>query len=290
MFSIEFEAAEEEKDLLIAELWELGCQGVMEETAAGGHVTLRAFFEGARERVAGSFAARHPRVLQHEAHDWVATSRSLLQPITVGERFFLVPEWRDDPAPEGRMKIVINPGMACGTGAHESTRICLRAMESDLRPGMTVVDVGAGSGILSIAAALLGAGRVIACDEDPLAVEIAAGNFQRAGVRVELFAGSIGALRDVRAGLILANISAAASIALVRDMMRCGALCVAGGFEAQEEASVREAIHAAGGLIREVLAENAWRAIVYLPASGGTENAPRSSSSRTATLRTSSSS
>src|ERR1700738_1813831 len=96
----------------------------------------------------------------------------VLQPMTVGARFFLVPEWRDDPTPAGRFRIAVNPGQAFGTGVHETTRLCLEAIEEFVRPGSAVLDVGTGSGILARAAALLGAKRVYGCDVDPVAVEI----------------------------------------------------------------------------------------------------------------------
>ena len=101
------------------------------------------------------------------------SARDLLQPMEVGERFYLVPEWRDDPTPPGRFRIAVNPGMAFGTGVHETTRLCLEALEHYVRPGMRVLDVGTGSGILARAATLLGAERAYACDTDPIAVEIA---------------------------------------------------------------------------------------------------------------------
>ena len=269
MFSLEFEATEAESELLAAELWEAGCAGIVEEPAAEGHVLLRAFFEGRREALRRQFARLRPLLREHEPRDWVASSRALFQPITVGDRFYLAPEWRDDPTPEGRVRITVNPGLACGTGAHEATRLCLGALEKRLRAGMTVLDIGTGSGILAVAAALLDAGRVIACDEDPNAVEIAAANFRQAGVNVELFAGSTSALGGVTSGLAVANISATASAALAPDMLRLAKTSIASGFEAHEEDAVRQAILGAGGIIQEVLAENAWRAIVYSPASGG---------------------
>jgi ribosomal protein L11 methyltransferase len=266
MFSLEFEAAEAESEMLVAELWEAGCSGIVEEPAAGGRVTLRAFFEDNQEALSQQFAHLRPRLREHLPRDWVASARALFQPLTVGDRFYLAPEWRDDPTPDGRVRITVNPGLACGTGAHEATRLCLGALEKLLRPGMTVLDIGTGSGILSVAAALLGASRVIACDEDPVAVEIAAANFGRAGVKVELFAGSTGALRGVTADLAVANISASASAELAPDMLRMAGLAIASGFEAHEEDFVRRAVVAAGGIIQEVLAENAWRAILYTAA------------------------
>ena len=120
----------------------------------------------------------------------------------IRDRFFLVPEWRSDAAPEGRFRIIVNPGMAFGTGLHETTQLCLEALETYVRPGARVLDVGTGSGILAHAAALLGAGPVWACDIDPEAVEIARGNAEP-----NLFIGSVDAVRSAAAGVIAANIS-----------------------------------------------------------------------------------
>ena len=125
------------------------------------------------------------------------SARDLLQPMEVGARFYLVPEWRDDPTPAGRFRIEVNPGMAFGTGVHETTRLCLEALEQYLRPGMRVLDVGTGSGILASAAALLGAERVYACDIDPVAVEIAGMGF----------VGSVDAVAAGAADVVMANIS-----------------------------------------------------------------------------------
>ena len=99
------------------------------------------------------------RLRVEEDRDWVQTARDLMRPMAVGKRFYLVPAWRDDPAPEGRLRIAVNPGLAFGTGVHETTRLCLEALEDYLAPGMSVLDVGTGSGILAEAARLLGRGR-----------------------------------------------------------------------------------------------------------------------------------
>src|SRR5215468_5783093 len=164
MFSLEIECDPEDRDLLIAELWEQGSEGIVELNPGA----VRAFFDNAADR--RLLHARFPgaRERKEEDRDWVQSSRDMIQPMEVGRRFFLVPEWRDDPAPEGRLRIAVNPGMAFGTGVHESTQLCIEAMEDYLTPGMSVLDVGTGQGILSRAARLLGAGSVIACDIDPI--------------------------------------------------------------------------------------------------------------------------
>src|ERR1039457_5047331 len=162
MFSIEIECPPEQNDMLIAELWTEGSAGIVEMN--GG---LRAFFEDDADRgaLAGRFHALSWR--QEEQRDWVAMSRANWEPLLVGERFILVPEWRSDRAPEGRIRIVVNPGMAFGTGMHETTQLCLEALETYMSRGVRVLDVGTGSGILAHAAALLGAGGGWACDIGP---------------------------------------------------------------------------------------------------------------------------
>src|SRR5260370_22811727 len=181
MFSLEVESEDEAKDLLIAELWELGSTGIVETDLPGGRCLLRALFEDEADEdsLQRRFSARIER---HAPRDWVEFSQVGWEPLCVGSRFYLVPQWRRDPVPAGRFRIEINPGLACGSGYHEATQLCLEALEEDLRPAMTVLDVGEGSGILSIAAALLGARRVVACDVDPLPVELPVTNPRRARV------------------------------------------------------------------------------------------------------------
>jgi ribosomal protein L11 methyltransferase len=228
VFSLEIESEPESRDLLIAELWDEGCCGIAEPE---GHA-VRAFFEDSVDRAA--LLARYPgsSIRIEEDRDWVQAARDLLQPMEVGRRFFLVPEWRDDPAPAGRLRITINPGMAFGTGVHETTRLCIEALEDFLKPGMKVLDVGTGSGILRAAAQLLGAGKAYACDVDPIAVSIA-GN---------AFVGSVDAVRSGSVDLAIANISPEGIIALAPELLRAlnpaGVLLVS-GFDGNEVDQIR---------------------------------------------------
>src|SRR5215831_2815552 len=145
MFSLEIECDPDDRDLLIAELWEHGSEGIVELSPD----TVRAFFDDSADRRALRSQFPGAREREEEQRDWVQSARDLLQPMRVGQRFFLVPEWRDDPAPDGRFRITINPGLAFGTGVHETTQLCLEALEEYVRPGVTVLDVGTGSGILA---------------------------------------------------------------------------------------------------------------------------------------------
>lgn len=108
------------------------------------------------------------------------------------------------PTPPGRLRLQIYPGMACGTGRHPATQLCLQAVERYVNRGALVLDVGSGSGILSAAAMLMGAASVIGCDIDSEAVRIA-----RERVQVPMFAGSADAVRSRWADVVIANIDAA---------------------------------------------------------------------------------
>jgi ribosomal protein L11 methyltransferase len=247
MFSLEIECDPEDRDLLVAELWEHECAGIVELNAA----RVRAFFEDTAD--AGELQMLFPgaRQRREEERDWVQSAHDLLQPMRVGQRFFLVPEWRDDPAPDGRFRIVVNPGMAFGTGVHETTRLAIEALEEFVKPGITVLDVGTGSGILAKAARLLGAGRVHACDIDPVAVEIAGDGF----------VGSADAVASASVDVVVANISPEAIIQLAPDfarVLRKGGILLASGFELPEVEQVKAALPAA----QDVRHKGNWALIV----------------------------
>ena len=257
MFSLEVAGTPEDNDLLIAELWAAGSAGIAE--LDGGR--LRAFFEDDADRDA--FVERFGAVSwrREEECDWVAVSRSNWEPLQVGTRFLLVPEWRDDPAPEDRFRIVVNPGMAFGTGIHETTQLCMEAVETYVRRGMAVLDVGTGSGILSEAAGLLGASPVWACDIDPVAVGIARG---KAGPNV--FIGSVEAVRSGSADVVLANISPEAIALLAPDLLRClgpGGTALLSGFERHETAAVQAELERRGGSIRETRYKGDWALLAF---------------------------
>ena len=247
MFSLEIDCDPEDRDLLIAELWEQGSAGMVELSPQ----TVRSFFEDDVNRAGLLKLFPGARQREEDVRDWVQSSRELLQPMEVGRRFFLVPEWRDDPAPEGRFRITVNPGMAFGTGVHETTQMCMEALEDYLRPGMHVLDVGTGSGILAKAANFLGAGSVTACDTDPVAIEIAGAGF----------VGSVDAVAGGAMDLVMANISPEAIAALAGDLLRVrkpGGVLLASGFEAHEVEQVRASLPDT----REVRQKGKWALIV----------------------------
>ena len=261
MFSIDLECPQAAKDLLIAELWEAGCTGIVELADAGDTAHMRAFFDD--DARAPALQTRFGGEIQPaDNRDWVAFAREYLKPMEIGERIFVVPEWRDDATPPGRIRIEVNAGLAFGTGAHETTRLCLEAIERHLRPGMIVVDVGTGSGILSEAALKLGAGRACACDTDHGAVVVARENFERAGVRVPVFVGSADSIGSGVADIIVANISPAWIAELAAEWLRIlkpGGVAILSGFEGADLAVVSMAIAKAGGRVTGEFGELEWR-------------------------------
>jgi len=247
MFSLEIECDPDDRELLIADLWDHHSAGIVELSNA----RVRAFFEDGEDYSELLQLFPGATLRMEENRDWVQAARDLLQPMEVGARFFLVPQWRDDPAPAGRFRIVVNPGMAFGTGVHETTQLCLEALEEFVKPGARVLDVGAGSGILGQAAALLGAGKVYACDTDPVAVEIA-----RSG-----FVGSVDAVASSSVDVVVANLNPETIIRIAPDLarvLRPGGVLLASGMELYEVEKVKAALPP----VREVRHKGAWALVI----------------------------
>ena len=176
---------------------------VVETDVDGGELEHAA---NAREAVS-ILGGGEPRTTELDPKIWTENWKINFARRTFAERIEVRPPWEETPT-EGLISLVINPGMAFGTGLHETTAGCLELLVDEVKPGMAVADVGCGSGILAIAAAALGAARVLATDVDPLAVEATAENIAANGVgtqvTVELEPGEVGIPEwenDARPGL-----------------------------------------------------------------------------------------
>jgi len=148
--------------------------------------------------------------------------KKYFHPINIGKKLLIRPVWRDDYDPQGRIVLNLEPGLAFGTGTHETTRLCLEALEEYTTQGASVLDVGCGSGILSVAALLLGAKSAVGIDIDELAVKASVENAERNGV-ADRYRGLHGNLVDKVSGtysIITANIVADAIIMLSADIER----------------------------------------------------------------------
>lgn len=152
--------------------------------------------------------------------DWRNNWKQFFFPIPVGEKLLIRPTWRDEYDPGERKVINIDPGMAFGTGNHETTRLCLKCLEQFVKEGDKVLDVGCGSGILSIASVLLGAESAFGVDIDPTAVRTAVENAQMNSVsdNCEFVAGNLTDKVSGTYDVVVANIVADAIIMLSKDV------------------------------------------------------------------------
>ena len=207
-----------------------------------------------------------------EEEPWEITWNEHYQPLEIGEQLQIVPSWME-PEDDVRIPIILEPGMAFGTGAHTTTRQCLEMLELLVEDGISVADLGCGSGILAIAAARLGAGEVVALDIDPQAVTLAQENVLRNGVgdRVQVLEGSLAELRRVAEGhdfeLIVANIRASVledfiQDGIARELTAGGRIVMSGILDEQLDSILEKAM--SGSLqIEQVMQAGDWRSVVF---------------------------
>ena len=187
--------------------------------------------------------------------DWHERWRDGLTPVRAG-RWTVTPSWLATGAPD---ELVIDPGQAFGTGHHETTTACMEALDRIALPGRTLLDVGTGTGVLAVAAALAGA-TVTALDTDPLAVEAAAANAERNGAHVSVALGSIDVVAGRTFDVVAANLDSATLTTLagpLRDVLSADGSLIASGVGNERAGEVRAALEAAG---LDVVATpgNAW--------------------------------
>lgn len=223
--------------------------------------------------------------------DWANAWKQHYHVLRVGERTVVVPSWLEHEARPGEVVLSLDPGMAFGTGLHPTTQLCLRLLEGAVRPGQRILDLGTGSGILAIAAAKLGGGPVLALDNDPVAVMVAAENVARNGVaaQVTVAEGSLGAgatmghwlsgdfghgppptaeapPHPAEFGLIAANLIARVLTILAADLAAAlapGGTLISSGIIDSREHEVTAAFEAAGLRLLERHVEGEWVALVH---------------------------
>ena len=200
--------------------------------------------------------------------DWATAWKQYYHPVKISERFTIVPTWEDyKPVSTDELIIELDPGMAFGTGTHPTTVMCLQALEKVVKEGNTVVDVGTGSGVLSIGAALLGASSVHALDLDEVAVKSARENVELNKVEstVEVFHGNLLDTVKEPADVVVANILAEIIMTFTDDafsIVKPGGLYVTSGIIGAKKEDVKAALEASGFVIEEVLMMEDWVAII----------------------------
>ena len=215
-----------------------------------------------------------PQTVSLREEDWATSWQKYYQPIPVGRRVYIVPDWmRGEPVPDGRTPLYLNPGLTFGTGAHPTTQLCLELLEEVLQSGDKVLDLGCGSGILAIAALAMGASWAIGIDIDPKAADVAFENAALNGVgpdRLSVYAGDV--LRDnklaARLGagqnrVVLANIVADVIIPLsakAGELMAPDGVFLTSGIIDDREDEVRAALEANGFAVVKHLERGGWHA------------------------------
>jgi len=277
-YAVDVTAAEGAREAVEYALMEAGALGTEERGAASeeGFVAVAGYFESEPEVGAvrstllealtiyglASSDVRELSLREVEGRDWLAEWKRNWQPAEVG-RFVVAPPWSEVPEGDGRIVIRVEPGMAFGTGTHETTRLCLAAIERHFGGG-SLLDVGTGTGVLAIAAAKLRpTARIEACDTDPLAVSVAEENARLNGV-AERIAFSVGSVNDstASADLVCANLTADVILPLLPALLgaTCGRLVLSGILTTQaEEVSARLVELGAAGY--EVTRDGEWIAI-----------------------------
>ena len=198
--------------------------------------------------------------------DWADNWKKYFKPTPVGKRLLICPSW-ETTEPDGRILLTIDPGAAFGTGTHQTTRLCLEAIEAELRPGERVLDIGCGSGILAVAALLLGAERALLVDIDPQSVKTAAENLKinRVAQRAECVCGNLTEKVSGKYSVICANIVADAVIDLSREVksfLLPGGRFICSGIIDSREDEVRAALTESGFEIKARLCDAGWIALV----------------------------
>lgn len=212
-------------------------------------------------------------VVSIDEEDWANNWKKYYKPLEIGERLLVLPSW--EPCPDtDRTVLKLDPGMAFGTGAHHTTRMCLEFLEKTVRPGDEMLDLGCGSGILSIASLLLGGKSAIAVDIDPIAEKIAYENAAMNGITQKTFTVLIGnvlsdaAVQRRIAGkypVVAANIVADVIVALAplaRPLVAEGGVLIVSGIIDERVGDVAAALRKAGFTVAEQNSAEGWNAFL----------------------------
>lgn len=207
--------------------------------------------------------------VEHEKmyeEDWANTWKQYYKPSKVGEKIVVKPIWEEYEAKEGELVVDLDPGMAFGTGTHETTRMCIQALERYVKEESTVFDVGCGSGILAIAAAKLGAKLAVGVDLDPVAVESSIENVGYNKLNnIEILHGNLVEVIDGKADIVVANILAEIICILTDDVKRVlkdGGTFITSGIIHDRVDMVCEKLEATGFEVIEKNRDGEWNCIV----------------------------
>src|SRR5438552_3348092 len=261
-------------DALVGELSEEGVTGVWESHAPESGLTRLVLYFNHRsnleqiETVIRSIFDRlgrqNPPISRAtvEQRDWTEEWKKSYTSFPIGDDFFVIPSWENCECPDERLPIRIDPGQAFGTGTHETTQLTIEALGRWVEPDQVVLDLGTGSGILAIASRLLGAKKVIACDVDPVAVQVARANIERNGEDgIWTFCGSLDAVKKDSVHLAIANLTADLVLDLLPEfdrVLKRNGIALLSGILLDHADEIRETIGRFHFMIYEELTRGQW--------------------------------
>ncbi|MCY8233548.1 50S ribosomal protein L11 methyltransferase [Priestia endophytica] len=268
-----------EYDTTFGEIYQLNSEDYPDDgVIVKAYLPLNSFLpetvDGIKESINGllsyNFDLGLNKVTISEVHEeeWATAWKKYYHPVKISQRFTIVPTWEDyEPVSTDELIIELDPGMAFGTGTHPTTVMSLQALEATVQKDDTVIDVGTGSGVLSIGAALLEASHVRAYDLDEVAVKSARENIELNSVNEVVTVGQNNLLNGVegQADIIVANILAEIIVRFVDDaykLVKNGGTFITSGIIMNKKEEVKEALTKAGFLIEEVMVMEDWVAII----------------------------
>ena len=236
---------------------------------------LRTALQGFKDAHAGKYGTLLMTLENLKDADWENNWKQYYKPMEIGERLLVIPEWEQENVKRqakyaGKVPLILEPGLTFGTGSHATTRLCLTALEKHITGGQTVLDLGCGSGILSIAALLLGADRAVACDIDEKCMDVAYENAALNGVGRDRYTVRWGdvvtdqALRQELGGpydVVVANIVADVIKALastVRPLVKEGGIFLCSGIIDDRAEEVAQCLRDNGWTIAEARSSEGW--------------------------------
>lgn len=263
--AFDFAIPSEYRDMADGLLFEAGCKGIEDLKEENGIHYIRAYFDGEsdfhpertdlKNYLIGSFRI--------EEQDWNENWKEHFKPLEIGKSIVVVPSWlKGEFNPQDRIPVYIYPGQTFGTGNHESTKLMMELIEKYIFPDCSFLDVGSGSGILSILAKKLGGGRVVACDIQKEAKEELELNSLINGVSgIEFIHGSVDKVKE-QFDIVVANIEKHLLLPILSEIVKkvSGVLLISGILESQEDEMVKE-IESKGFSIKEIKRENGWIAL-----------------------------
>ena len=201
----------------------------------------------------------------HE-EDWANNWKKYYKPVKITDKIVIKPTWEDYEKRDGELIIELDPGMAFGTGTHETTRMCIKALDKYVEPNTTVFDVGCGSGILAIAAAKLGAKHVVGVDLDPVAVDSSKENISFNDLdNIEVLEGNLLDVVEGKADIVVANIIAEIICVLTEDVKKAlnkDGLFITSGIIHDRVDMVKEKFEECGFEVIEINKDGEWNCIV----------------------------